>query len=93
MGLGTFGGFWCVRLVHAKASYLFEWWECWPVLQIFLCVLIFWQFLQQISLQVVFFLLVEFQALGHCNLFYILSLLLLPQLFFGLLKDNEIASE
>ena len=92
MGLGTFGAVLCVRLVRARPSRPFEWWVGLAILQIFLCVLISSQFLQQISLQEVFFLLAAFQALGHCNLFHILSPLLLPQLFFGLLKDNEIAS-
>ena len=86
MGLGTFGAFWCVILVHAKPSCPVEWWEGWAVLQKFLCVLISSQFLQQISLQVVFFFLAAFQALGHCNPFDILSPLLLPQLSFELFE-------
>ena len=60
--------------------------------EIYLDVLISSQFFQQISLKVVFFLLGAFQALGRCILFHILCLLLLPQLFFGLLRENVIAS-
>ena len=93
MGLGTFGAVLCVRLFRARPSRPFEWWVGLAILQIFLCVLISSQFLQQISLQVVFFLLAAFQALGHCNLIHILFPLLLPQLSFGLLRGNEIASE
>ena len=93
MGLVTFGAVWYVRLVHARLSHLFLWSGGWVVLQKFLCVLIFSLFLQRISLLVVFFFLAAFQALDHCNLSDILSLLLLLQLSFGLLRDSVIASE
>ena len=93
MGLGIFDVVWCVKLAHAKFSYPFEWWGGWAVLQIFLCVLTFSLFSQQISWKVVFFFLAAFQASGLCNLFCIPFLLLLPLLSFGLLGDNVIASE
>ena len=92
MVLGISGVVWSVRLVHTRLSCPFGLWVGLATFEIYLDVLISSQFFQQISLKVVFFLLGAFRALGRCILFHILCQLLLPQLFFGLLKDNEIAS-
>ena len=92
MVLGISGVVWSVRLVHTRFSCPFGLWVGLATFGIYLDVLISSQFFQQISLKVVFFLLGAFQALGRCILFHILCLLLLPQLFFGLLRENVIAS-
>ena len=92
MVLGISGVVWSVRLVHTRLSCPFGLWVGLATFEIYPDVSISSQFFQQISSKVVFFLLGAFQALGRCILFHILCLLLLPQLFFGLLRENVIVS-
>ena len=92
MVLGISGVVWCVRLVHTRSSCPFGLWVGLATFEIYPDVSISSQFFRQILSKVAFFLQGAFQALGRCILFHILCQLLLPQLFFGPLRVNVIAS-